>query len=153
MLSLMKLDIDDTEVNVIKKGKEDYFSLTDMAKAKLRDACVANWLRSKKTLGMLGGWEYKNNPGFKYAEFGMFMNWAGTANFRISVKEWLERTKAIGLMAKPGKYGGTYAHKEIAFEFAAWVDPFFKLLLVGEYQRLKQEEQASTNFVTANYNY
>jgi hypothetical protein len=147
----MKLDIDDTDVNVIKKGRDDYFSLTDMVKAKLRDASVANWLRSKKTLEMLGMWEYKNNPKFNCAEFGMFMDMAGTGNFRISVKEWIERTDAIGLVAKPGKSGGTYAHKDIAFEFGGWVDPLFKLLLVGEYERLKEKEQKSTNFVTSNY--
>jgi len=112
-----------------------------MIKVKDGDFFVTDWLRNRNTLEYLGIWEQVNNPAFNYGEFATIKSKSGLNNFKISVKEFAERTNAIGLVAKAGRYGGTYAHKDIAFEFAMWISPEFKVYMVREFQRLKQEEQ------------
>lgn len=138
---MAKITIKDTEVTVVQKGGADYICLTDMIKAKDGEFFVTDWLRNRNTLEYIGIWEQVNNPDFNYGEFATIRNKSGLNNFKISVKEFAERTNAIGLQAKAGRYGGTYAHKDIAFEFAMWISPEFKIYLVREFQRLKEEEQ------------
>jgi hypothetical protein len=106
---------------------------------------IIKWLSLKSTIEYLGEWELLYNPGFNYTEFGTIKNTAGSNNFVLSVKQWLERTHAIGITAKAGRYGGTYAHKDIAFQFGMWISPKFQLLLIKEYQRLKAEENDRLN--------
>jgi hypothetical protein len=123
---------------------EDFISLTDIAKHKNADApadIVKNWLRSRNTIELLGLWETIHNPNFKVVEFDHFRSEAGLNHFVLSPKKWIESTQAIGLRSKAGRYGGTYAHKDIAFEFASWVSVEFKLYLIKEFQRLKVLEQ------------
>lgn len=138
---MAKITINDTEVTVVRQSSADYICLTDMIKAKDGDFFVTDWLRNRNTLEYIGIWEQVNNPDFNYGEFATIRNKSGLNNFKISVKEFAERTNAIGLQAKAGRYGGTYAHKDIAFEFAMWISPEFKIYLVREFQRLKEEEQ------------
>jgi hypothetical protein len=129
----MMIEVDDIEINVIKRGTEDYFSLTNMVQAKLRNLRVADWLRTKRTLGTLFAWEYVNNKNFNCGEFAAIMNWMkkpGSRYFKLGVKDWIERTEAIGLIASPGRCGGTYGHKDIALEFAGWVSPLFRQALI-----------------------
>jgi len=138
---MAKITIKDTEITVIQVKNEDYICLTDMIKVKDGDFFVTDWLRNRNTLEYLGIWEQVNNPAFNYGEFATIKSKSGLNNFKISVKEFAERTNAIGLQAKAGRYGGTYAHKDIAFEFAMWISPEFKVYMVREFQRLKEEEQ------------
>ena len=138
---MAKIIVKDTVVSVLKVNKEDYISLTDMLKAKDGDFFFSNWLRNRNTVEFLGIWEQLNNPNFNCAEFDIIKSQAGLNNYRISAKEWMEKTKAIGIISKAGRYGGTYAHKDIAFEFAMWISPEFKVYLIREFQRLKEEEQ------------
>jgi len=138
---MAKITIKDTEITVIQVKNEDYICLTDMIKVKDGDFFVTDWLRNRNTLEYLGIWEQENNQFFNYGEFAIIKNKSGLNNFKISVKEFAERTNAIGLQAKAGRYGGTYAHKDIAFEFAMWISPEFKVYMVREFQRLKEEEQ------------
>ena len=124
--------------------QRDYISLTDMAKART-DAgraadVIKNWLRARATLEFLGTWEILYNPDFKVVEFDHFKSEAGLHTFTLSAKEWIEKTNAIGIYVQAGRYGGTYAHKDIAFEFGSAISPIFKLYLLKEYQRLKDEE-------------
>jgi hypothetical protein len=112
-----------------------------MLKAKDGDFFISDWLRNRNTLEYLSIWEKINNQDFNYGEFAIIKNKSGLNSFRISVKQWIERTKSIGLMAKTGRYGGTYAHKDIAFEFGMWISPEFKVYLIKEFQRLKSNEQ------------
>ena len=112
-----------------------------MLKAKDGDFFFSNWLRNRNTVEFLGIWEQLNNPNFNCAEFDIIKSQAGLNNYRLSAKEWMEKTKAIGIISKAGRYGGTYAHKDIAFEFAMWISPEFKVYLIREFQRLKEEEQ------------
>ena len=112
-----------------------------MLKAKDGDFFISDWLRNRNTLEYLGIWERLYNPGFNYGEFATIRNQSGLNSFKISVKEYVEKTHAIGIQAKAGRYGGTYAHKDIAFEFGMWISPKFKLLLIKEFERLKAEEQ------------
>lgn len=137
---MAKIKVKETQVAVIKVNDEDYICLTDMLKAKDGDFFFSNWLRNRNTLEFLGIWERLNNSAFNYAEFDTIKSMAGLNNFRISVKEWMKRTKALGIISKAGRYGGTYAHKDIAFEFAMWISPEFKVYLIHEFQRLKTEE-------------
>lgn len=111
----------DTEVTVVKVNNEDYFCLTDMIKAKDGDFFITDWLRNRNTLEYLGIWERVYNPRFNYGEFALIKSRSGLNSFKISVKEFVARTNAVGLQAKAGRYGGTYAHKDIAFEFAMWI--------------------------------
>ena len=136
-----KFKVMDTDITVINVNDEDYICLTDMIRAKEGDFFVTDWLRNRNTLEYLGIWERIYNPVFNYGEFAAIKNQAGLNRFKISVKEYVEKTGAIGLMAKAGRYGGTYAHKDIAFEFAMWISPEFKVYMVKEFQRLKAEEQ------------
>ncbi len=135
-----KINIEGTEISVVSKKKDDYISLTDMAKSQLQEVVIIKWLSLKSTIEYLGEWEALYNPNFNYTEFGIIKNEAGSNNFVLSVKNWIEVTNAIGLTAKAGRYGGTYGHKDIAFHFGMWISPKFQLLLVKEYQRLKEEE-------------
>lgn len=138
---MKKINVMDTNVSVVSVNDEDYLSLTDMIRAKDGDFFVTDWLRNRNTLEYLGIWEKVYNPSFNYGEFATIKNQAGLNRFKISVKEYAERTGAIGLIAKAGRYGGTYAHKDIAFEFAMWISPEFKIYIVKEFQRLKSEEE------------
>lgn len=136
-----KFKVMDTDITVINVNDDDYICLTDMIRAKEGDFFVTDWLRNRNTLEYLGIWERIYNPVFNYGEFAAIKNQSGLNRFKISVKEYVEKTGAIGLMAKAGRYGGTYAHKDIAFEFAMWISPEFKVYMVKEFQRLKAEEQ------------
>jgi len=137
---MAKLHVIDTEVTVIKINSEDYICITDMIKAKDGDFFVADWLRNRNTLEYLGIWEKVYNPAFNYGEFAIIKSKSGLNSFKISVKEFVERTNAIGIQAKAGRYGGTYAHKDIAFEFAMWISPEFKIYIIKEFQNLKEQE-------------
>ena len=127
-------------VTVIPSRTHDYISLTDMLKAKDGDFFISDWLRNRNTVEFLGIWESINNPSFNYGEFAIIKGKAGLNSYKLSVKEWVEKTNAIGLKATAGKYGGTYAHKDLAFEFGMWISPEFKIYLIKEFQRLKEEE-------------
>ena len=137
---MAKIKIKDTEVSVVQVNNTDYICLSDMIKAKDGAFFVTDWLRNRNTLEYIGIWEQVFNTDFNYGEFATIRNKSGLNNFKISVKEFVERTNAIGLQAKAGRYGGTYAHKDIAFEFAMWISPEFKIYLVREFQHLKEEE-------------
>ena len=139
---MTKITVKDISVSVIKISDEDYISLTDMLKAKDGEFFFSNWLRNRNTVEFLGIWEKLKNPTFNYAEFDIIKSQAGLNNYRLSAKEWMQKTNAIGIVSKAGRYGGTYAHKDIAFEFAMWISPEFKVYLIREFQRLKTEEQA-----------
>ena len=139
---MAKISVKDTEVSVIKVRNEDYISLTDMLKAKEGEFFFSNWLRNRNTVEFLGIWERLNNPDFNYVEFDIIKSMAGLNNFRLSAKEWMERTHAVGIISKTGRYGGTFAHKDIAFEFAMWISPEFKVYLIHEFQRLKSAEES-----------
>ena len=125
---------------IVTHNNEDYISLTDMARSQLQEVIIIKWLSLKNTIEYVGEWEAMYNPGFNYTEFGTIKNTAGGNNFVLSVKNWIELTGAIGITAKAGRYGGTYAHKDIAFHFGMWISPKFQLLLIKEYQRLKEDE-------------
>ena len=136
-----KINVKNTEITIISVNDEDYISLTDMLKAKDGDFFISDWLRNRNTVEFLGIWERIYNPNFNYGEYAIIRNQAGLNNYKISVKEWAAKTNAIGLKAKAGRYGGTYAHKDIAFEFGMWISAEFKIYLIKEFQRLKDEEQ------------
>jgi len=139
-----KINIWDKEINFYKQKDEDYISLTDIARYKDKertDYIISNWLRNRNTIEFLGIWEHLNNPNFNPIEFDGFRKKAGLNSFVLTAKRWIEKTKAIGLISKPGRYGGTYAHKDIAFEFASWISVEFKLYLIKEFQRLKEYER------------
>ena len=138
---MAKITVKDTEINITKINDEDYICITDMLKAKDGDFFVTDWLRNRNTLEYIGTWESVYNPEFDFNEFSQITNKSGLNSFKISVKEFVERTRAISITAKAGRYGGTYAHKDIAFEFAMWISPQFKIYIVKEFQRLKNEEQ------------
>lgn len=141
------VEVKGIRVSVKKANTADYISLTDIAKYKSDEPndVIKNWLRSKDTIEFLGLWEKINNPDFKPVEFDGFRNEAGTNAFTISPKKWIESTNAIGIISSSGKYGGTFAHKDIAFEFASWVSAEFKLYLIKEFQRLIEEENKREN--------
>lgn len=138
---MAKITVQNTEVSVIKVDGEDYICLTDMLRAKDGDFFITDWLRNRNTLEYIDIWEKVYNPDFNYGEFATIRNQSGLNSFKISVKEFVARTNAISVQAKAGRYGGTYAHKDIAFEFAMWISPEFKIYIVKEFQRLKTEEQ------------
>ena len=140
-----KINANGTEISVISKGTEDdYISLTDIAKYKSDEPndVIRNWIRNRDTIEFLGLWEQLNNPDFKPVEFDGFKNEAGKNSFVLSPQKWIESTNAIGITSKSGRYGGTFAHKDIAFEFASWVSPEFKLYIIKDYQRLKEDENS-----------
>ena len=137
------LKVQGVDVKVMSIGEQDYICITDMCKAKDEDFFISDWLRNRNTVEFLGTWESINNPDFNYGGFAIIKSNAGLNNYKISVKEWVRETNSIGLTAKTGRYGGTYAHKDIAFEFGMWISPEFKLYLIKEFQRLKEAESKS----------
>jgi len=134
------IEVQGTAVAVLSDKNGDYISLTDMLRAKDGEFFISDWLRNRNTVEFLGIWESVFNPAFNYGEFATIKSQAGLNSYKISVKEWVEKTKAIGLKATPGRYGGTFAHPDIAFEFGMWISPEFKIYLVKEFRRLKDEE-------------
>ncbi len=137
-----KINVQGSEITIIAANEQDYISLTDI----VRDvenglSLIEKWLRNKNTIEFLGIWEEIYNLNFNYPEFEGIKNQVGLNRFVLSVKQWVQKTNSIGIVAKAGRYGGTYAHKDIAFEFASWVSPKFKIYLIKEFQRLKDEEQ------------
>lgn len=142
---MAKIKVQEKDITVVSLGGNDYISLTDMANAKESESRAAdiikNWIRNRYTLEFLGTWESIHNPNFKVVEFDHFKSQAGLPSFVLSASEWIEKTHAIGLVVKKGKYGGTYAHNDIAFEFGSAISVPFKLYLISEFQRLKEEEQ------------
>ena len=137
-----KLNVQGNEITIIESKGKEYISLTDMLKAKAGDFFISDWLRNRNTVEYLGIWESVYNPSFNYGEFAIIKSQAGLNSYKISVKEWVEKTNAIGLKATTGRYGGTYAHPDIAFEFGMWISPQFKIFLIKEFQRLKEEENS-----------
>jgi hypothetical protein len=135
-----KLQVEGKEISILFDNDKEYISLTDMLKAKDGDFFISDWLRNRNTVEYLGIWETVYNPDFNYGEFATIKNQAGLNNYKLSVKEWTEKTNAIGLKATAGRYGGTYALPDIAFEFGMWISPQFKIYLIKEFQRLKNDE-------------
>lgn len=138
-----KIEVKGTEISIFKAKKDDYISLTDIARykdASHTDSIIQNWLRNRNTIELLGFWEQMYNPDFKPLEFEGFRKQAGLNSFVLTPKRWIETTNAIGIISKSGRYGGTFAHKDIAFEFASWISIEFKLYVIKEFQRLKEEE-------------
>jgi len=153
-----KISVLGTEISYYQLNEHDYISLTDMVRNIENGlALIEKWLRNKNTIEFLGIWEEIYNPDFNSPEFEGIKNQAGLNRFVLSVKQWVEKTNSKGIMAKAGRYGGTYAHKDIAFEFASWISPQFKLYLIKEFQRLKEEERKQLgwdirrNLVKINY--
>jgi hypothetical protein len=142
---MAKITVKDTKITILSINNEDYISITDMIKAKDGDFFISDWLRNRNTVEFLGIWESVYNPTFNYGEFAIIKSQVGLNSYKISVKEWVEKTNAIGLKATAGRYGGTYAHKDIAFEFGMWISPSFKIYLIREFDRLKQDEQQRTS--------
>lgn len=139
---MAKITVQDTDITITSYNEMDYISLTDMVRNIENGlALIEKWLRNKNTIEFLGMWEEMYNPDFNSPEFEGIKNEAGLNRFILSVKQWTEKTNSKGVIAKAGRYGGTYAHKDIAFEFASWVSPQFKLYLLKEFQRLKEQEQ------------
>ncbi len=138
---MAKITVQGTPIKVYADNEMDFISLTDMIKAKDGDFFISDWLRNRNTVEFLGIWEQVHNPKFNYGGFAAIKSQAGLNNYKLSVKEWAAQTNAIGLVAKTGRYGGTYAHKDIAFEFGMWISAEFKIYLIKEFQRLKDIEQ------------
>jgi hypothetical protein len=139
-----QINVKGIEVGFLQSDQTDYISITNIAKYKNLDApadVIKNWLRSKNTIELLGLWEKLHNPDFKLVEFDQFKNEAGYNHFVLSPKKWIEHTKALGLQSKSGRYGGTYAHVDIALEFASWVSVEFKFYLIKEFQWLKSQQE------------
>lgn len=141
---MAKIKVKGSEIAVVARNDEDYICITDVARHKnpdRSDDLIRNWLRNRNTIEFLGIWEQLNNPAFNSVEFDGFKRQAGLNSFTLTPRQWIEKTKAIGIVSRPGRYGGTYAHKDIAFEFASWISVEFKLYLIKEFQRLKDEER------------
>jgi hypothetical protein len=141
---MAKINVLNKEIALYNYGNNDYICITDIARYKnpdRTDDLIRNWLRNRNTIEFLGIWEQLNNPQFKPVEFDGFKKQAGLNSFTLTPKQWIETTNAIGLISKSGRYGGTYAHKDIAFEFASWISVEFKLYLIKEFERLKEEER------------
>ena len=137
------IEVKGTVIGIVSEKETDYICLTDIARyrdAERTDYLIQNWLRNRNTIEFLGIWESLNNPGFNPIEFDGFKKQAGLNSFTLTAKQWVEKTGAIGLVSRQGRYGGTYAHKDIAFEFASWISVEFKLYLIKEFQRLKEDE-------------
>ena len=135
-----KIEVLGKEIRIIADTKSEYISITDMLKAKDGDFFVSDWLRNRNTVEYLGIWESVYNPDFNYGEFAIIKSQAGLNSYKLSVKDWVEKTNAVGLKATTGRYDGTYAHPDIAFEFGMWISPQFKIYLIKEFQRLKADE-------------
>lgn len=140
---MSKITVQNTNITIIAVNGDDYISLTDLARHKSDEpnAVIANWLRNRNTIEYLGIWEQLYNPNFKPTEFEGFRRQAGLNAFTLSPKKWIDATNAVGIIAKSGRYGGTYAHKDIALKFASWISVEFELYIIKEFQRLKTEEQ------------
>jgi hypothetical protein len=133
--------VEETKIAIVQSNGTDYISLTDMVRnMPNNNIIIGNWLRKKDTIEYLGIWEELYNPNFKLIEFDEFKKESGTNRFTLSPQQWIDKTKAVGIVSKSGRYGGTYAHKDIAFHFGIWISPKFQLLLIKEFQRLKEEE-------------
>jgi hypothetical protein len=146
MSKTKKIIVKGSEVTLYVQGKNEYISITDIAKSRNSNepfAIINNWMRSRSTIEFIGLWETLCNPNFKPLEFERFKNEAGSNYFVLSPQRWIETTNAIGIISKSGRYGGTFAHKDIAFEFASWISSEFKLYLIVEFQRLKEEENSA----------
>ena len=139
------INVNKTLVSIIDKEGKDYISLTDMVKDNGGNDKIQNWIRNKDTIEFLGIWEQFNNPDFNSVQLHRIMYEAGVRRFIISISQWIEQTNAIGIISKTGKYGGTYAHKDIAFEFGSYLSPVFKMYLIKEFQKLKDEEAKTHN--------
>ncbi|MCL2028020.1 MAG: KilA-N domain-containing protein [Bacteroidales bacterium] len=135
------ISVQGTKISVVRMNNEDYICISDMIKAKDGEFFISNWLRNRNTLEYIGIWEQVYNPIFNYGEFDIIKNQSGLNSFRVSVKELVQKTNLMSLRATTGRYGGTYAHRDIAFEFAMWISPEFKIYIVKEFQRLKEQEQ------------
>jgi hypothetical protein len=144
MSKTQKIHVHGKEITVISSAQHDYISLTDIAKHKNQESTglvISHWMSTKFTIEFMGLWEQMHNPDFNVTEFSNIKNEAGSNGFVLSSKQWIEKTNAIGVTSKTGRYGGgTFAHKDIAFEFASWISPGFKLYLIKEFQRLKEDE-------------
>ncbi len=139
---MAKIEVQGKAITILSSDNEDYISLTDMVRSVENGlSLIEKWLRNKNTIEFLGIWEEIYNPEFNSLEFEGIKNQAGLNRFVLSVKQWVQKTNSKGILAKAGRYGGTYAHKDIAFEFASWISPQFKLYLIKEFQRLKDEEK------------
>lgn len=137
------INVSQSAISVISQNENDYISLTDMtASFKEGSGLIGKWMSNKNTLEYLGIWEKINNPGFNYPEFGVIEQESGVNRFIMSVGQWIDRTAAVGMIVKAGRYGGTFAHKDIAFHFAMWLSPEFQIYLIKEFQRLKNEENS-----------
>jgi len=135
------IKVKDVEITIIEKHNSDYISLTDMVKGFGDDTMIYSWMRNRNTLEFIGIWEQMNNPSFKGNEFVTFKTQAGLNSFNLTPRKWIEATNAIGIISKAGRYGGgTFAHRDIAFELGSWLSPEFKLYLIKEFQRLKEDE-------------
>ena len=144
MAKSKKIDVHGTEILVYTEKNDEYISLTDIARyrdAERSDYILQNWMRNRSTIEFIGLWELFNNPDFNSIEFDGIKNLAGSNSFALTPKRWIETTHAIGIVSKTGRYGGTFAHRDIAFEFASWLSAEFKFYLIKEFQRLKEEEQ------------
>ncbi len=140
-----KIEVESKLISIVRQNEEDYISLTDMVRDENGSDHIRNWMRNRNTVEFIGLWETLHNPNFKPVEFDTFRKQAGLNNFNLTPKKWIEATNAIGIISKSGRYGGTYAHKDLAFEFGAWISPMFKLLLIKEFQRLKKIESNQYN--------
>ena len=135
------INVKGKEIAIIQKGQDDFISLTDMVKGFGDDTMIYSWMRNRNTLEFIGIWEELNNPDFKGNEFVTFKSLAGLNSFNLTPRKWVDATNAIGIVSKAGRYGGgTFAHRDIAFEFGSWLSPEFKLYLIKEFQRLKADE-------------
>ncbi len=145
MSKTSKIEVENKSIAIIQQSDQDYICLTDMVRDQSGNDHIRNWMRNRNTVEYIGLWEALHNPDFKGVEFDTFRKEAGLNNFNLTPKKWIEATGAIGIISKSGRYGGTYAHKDLAFEFGAWISPMFKLLLIKEFQRLKEIETNQFN--------
>jgi hypothetical protein len=148
MKARKSLNVNDIEIVITNNNHQDYISLTDMARFKVTDSTdhvIQNWLRTRYAIDFCGIWEQINNPNFKALDFEGFRNDAGLNSFVLTPQKWIKATNAIGIVSKAGRYGGTFAHKDIAFEFGSWLSPEFKFYLIREFQRLKEQESSNQN--------
>lgn len=139
------IQVENFKIVLLSRNEQEYISLTDMARYRDSDRTnyiIQNWMRTRNAIEFVGLWEVLNNPSFKSIEFDAFKNEAGSNSFALTPQKWIEATDAIGIISKSGRYGGTFAHRDIAFEFASWLSPSFKLYLIKEFQRLKEEEHS-----------
>lgn len=140
MAKSLKINVQGVEISIKDFNNQDYICLTDISKGKEGEDHIKNWMRNRNTVEYLGIWENLNNPNFKSVEFDTFRSEAGLNSFSLTPKKWVENTNAIGIHSVSGKYGGTYAHKDIAFHFAMWISPVFQLYIIKEYQNLKEAQ-------------